>query len=223
MPYLDKIVEAVNQGIINTSLNGIPPAMIKAYGISETMLDVRENDKSEAITIRYPSIIDNDGEVTMLNPDDGYAIMIYHKAESIVNGIVTKSSYGDSQGNLLETANMSLMLMAFRNKVRRPAWWFEAAVKDQMRETMTLRSAQNVFLQRSSLKIGNSSFDKLSLLQREYSEIELNYPNLIVIEIKYRIESTWKKGCFMPFCCNDANGNLNYIATENDRPILMEN
>lgn len=221
MPYLDKIVNSINDVIINTSLRGIPPAKIKAYGIVETMLEARENDKGETVTIRYPGLIDNDGEVNMIDIDDGYYVILYHKVESMLNGIAAKSAYGDSVGNLLETANMSMVVFAFRNTARKPAWWFEAAIKDQVREKMKLNSNEGVLLQSSNIRIGNSSFDKLSLLQREYSEIELNYPNLIAIEIKYRIESSWKKGCFSS-CCGNRSANYNYIATEISTPILTE-
>lgn len=197
----------------------MPPAHIKANCIAETMLDVRLNDKEESVTIRYPAIVDNDGEVRMIDIDDGYSIILYHKVEGIVNSMVARKGYGDESGGQLETANMSLMLFAWRNKIRRPAWWFEAVIKDQVFETMKLETRDLGVLQRSKVIIGNSSFDKLSILQREFSEIELNYPNLIAIEIKYRIESNWKKGCFSS-CCGSRS--INYIAHETGVPILTE-
>lgn len=217
MPYLDKIVEAINRGILNDSVGFIPRAKVHACGIAETILDTRQDSDEKVISIKFPAIVDNDGEAKMIDVDDNYHVILYHKVESIVNTITPKSGYGDSTGNFLETVNMSLMFFAFRDKVRKPAWWFEAAIKDQVRETMKLE-CNNVFLQRSSIRIGNSSFDKLALLQREYSEVELNYPNLIVLEIKYRIESNWKKGCFA--ACG--SGNVNFIATETGLPITTE-
>jgi hypothetical protein len=201
MPYLDKIVSTINQGIINDSLKGIAPAKINACCIAETMLDVREDETGKTVNLRYPALIDNDGEVTMIMVDDSYDIIFYHKVETITNALAPKSSYGDSYGNLLETANMSLIVMAFRNKVRKPAWWFESAIKDQAKDTIKLNTAENIFLQRSVIRFGNSSFDKLSLLQREYSEVALNYPNIIVLELKYSIQSIWKKGCFLNCNC----------------------
>lgn len=217
MPYLDKIVDSINIGIMNNSIGFVPRAKVHAWGIAETILDTRQESEDKIVSIRYPGLIDDDGEVKMIDVDDNYHVIIYHKVESIVNTIVAKSGYGNSMGNYLETANMSVMFLAFRDKVRKAAWWFEAAIKDQVQETVKLE-CNNVFLQRSNIRIATSSFDKLGLLQREYSEVELNYPNLIVFEIKYRVESTWKKGCFA--ACG--SGNANFIATETGAPITTE-
>lgn len=185
MPFLDNIVSQLNDKIITSSLNFIPSGKIKSYGISEPMILVQE-DK----VIQYPAIINSDGEATMIEVDDTYNVIMYHKLESITNGIVPKTNYGGIS-DLLETANMALVIVAFRDKVRRTSYWLENVIKDQFPDIMKVAG-----LQRSGIKIGNSNFDKLALLNREYIGVELNFSHIIIFELKYRIESAYKKGCF---------------------------
>lgn len=218
MPFLNNIVTGINQFI--TQAIGIPSGESKLYGISEVMVEPADENGS----LRYPSIIDNDGEVTKIAMDDDYKVIVYHKVESVINSVDAKSGYGTSRGNLTEAANMALMLFAFRRKTRKEAWWFEAVIKDFLPEMLKIEDGTNKLLQRSLIKIGNSSYDKLALLQREYSEVQLNYPDLMVLEMKYRIESTWSKGCFIKCGCEGGSGSSQpYIATEQGKPILMEN
>ncbi len=186
MPFLDNIVSQLNDKIITSSLNFITAGKIKSYGISEPMIVVQE-DK----VIQYPAIVDSDGEATMIEVDDIYNVIMYHKLESIVNGIMPKTNYGGIH-DMSEVASMALMIVAFRDKVRRTSYWLEGAIKDQFHDIMKVAG-----LQRSTLRIGNSNFDKLALFGREYGAIDLDkYPQLIIFELKYRIESSYRKGCF---------------------------
>jgi hypothetical protein len=166
----------------------------KMNGIAEMIITAVENGDNVK-TVRFPAMVDNDGEAKMIDVDDSYDMIIYHKLESINNSLVAKNGFGDSRGDLLEAANMSLMVYAFRDKIHRTSYWLEAAMKDSMLDRIPVTNKDGKVVQTSVIQAGNSSFDKLGLLQREYSEIELNYPNLIVFELKYSIQSTYKKGC----------------------------
>ena len=200
MPFLNKIVEGLNAKWLNSSLKFIPKEKVKCYGISEAIIDAIIKNEDVEKTRRFPAMVDNNGEATMIDVDDSYQIIIYHKLESIANNILPKQAFGDSQGELQEVANMAIMVIAFRDKIRKPAYWLEAALKDGIPQNMKMSDDSGKQIQLSFIKIGNSSFDKLALLQREFSEVELNYPNLIVFETKYRIESTYKQGCFINNC-----------------------
>lgn len=221
MPFLDIITKSINNVIVQSF--GLPVAHVKTYGISEVMVDGSKDDAGNDITTRFPSIIDADGEVTMIDVDDAFSMILYHKIDGITNSLDVRTATGRSRGNLVEAANMTLMLFAFRRKTRKEAWWFEAVIKDKLPDTLNIADGNNKPLQNSIIKIGNSSYDKLSLLQREYSSVQLNYPDLVVMELKYIIQSTWQKGCFANCGCTGQNAQLNYIATEQGRPILMEN
>ncbi len=197
MPFLDKIVDRLNKHWLNSSLKFIPEGKVQALGIAESFIDVRGENEEEK-QVKYPAIVDNDGEVKMIDIDDNFYLILYHKIDSITNGQTTKG-YGD-QMNVLETANMSLVVFAFINKLRLSSHRLEAILKDSLPENTKITSADGEFLQRSSFKVANSSFDKLALLQREFSEVELNFSTLIAFEMKYQIISTWNKGCINKLC-----------------------
>jgi hypothetical protein len=205
MPFLDDIVKKLNEEWLKGSLKNVSPGKIKTHGIAETIIDVRdiplEGDEEKTIrkTFRYPAVIDNDGEAVMVEVDDQYHLIAYHRLESISNSL-QKQGYGDDPGNLIEVANMALIVFAFRDKVRKTSNWLEALIKDTIPSIITLKDTDGKFMQRSSFKIGNSSFDTVALRQREFAEVELGFTNLVVFETKYRIESSWKKGCFNNKC-----------------------
>lgn len=206
MPYLNNIVNSVNAKIKTSSLKQFPSSKIGAYGIAETIFDKgfpTEENPTPGVK-KYPGTINDAGEITMIYPDDTYVCQFFHKVDGIVNTINPKSSYGDTLGNLIEVANMALIVFALRDKFRAQAWHIEALIKDQFPDVLTLENATNGFIQSSTIRVGNTSFDRFGLLEREYSEVTLNLPNLMVFEMKYSIVSTWKKGCFLICGCNDA-------------------
>jgi hypothetical protein len=226
MPFLNNIVDSIN-ALIKDALK-IPS--IKMYGISEVMVEAGKDESGKDITIKYPSTINSDAEVEKIIIDDAYSVFLYHKIESVVNSVDAKSGFGTSRGNLTEAANMSLLIFAFRKQTRKDAWRFEAVIKDMLPEVLNITDKDAKPLQRSLLKVGNSNYDKLFLLQREFTEIELNYPDLMAMELKYRIESSWRKGCFIKCGCSNPSA-TNYIVTEQGShittqagsPLIIEN
>lgn len=195
MPFLNNAIVTLNQQLIAQALCFVPSGSIAAYGICETMLKVVDADGAES-TMRYPAVIDDDGEATMVDIDDVHSIIFYHRLDTIQNSTV-RQSFGDGQGDFLETANLTLTLFAFRDKVRKTVWEIEAIIKDRFpnnRITLT-DQASGTWLQSSVFRVGNTSFDKLTILQKEYTSVALNYPNVMAMQMGYRIESTWKRGC----------------------------
>lgn len=205
MPYLDKIVEQINNTIISSlnfqidSKSILTEGKIKSYGIAEQFIDA--SDSEDQKPNRYPAIINDDGEVDAITPDDIYDIIFYHRLEGIVNANTTLKNTFGRLPDIMETVNMSIVFFAFRNKIRRTGYWLEGIVKDKFPDKIVVKDNDGATLQQSPLKIGNSNFDKLSILQREYSEVQLNYAELIVFEFKYLIQNTFKRGCLDG--CND--------------------
>ncbi len=128
----------------------------------------------------------------MIEIDDLYSVIVYHKVESITNAQApVKSKWGDGYSNV-EMANMSMIVIAFRDQVRKSPQFLEAAIKDKMLETVRVET------QKAFLRPGTSSFDKLGILSREYlnASLQLDFPQLIIFELKYLIQSTYARGCF---------------------------
>lgn len=178
MPFLETIVDELNDSL-KSSLN----INIKAYGIAETM--VKATDDQPPKIMRYPAVVDNDGEATMIEVDDVYPVTIYHRIESIANGLApTKQQFGRTP-ELTEVVNMSMVVISFRDRIRKNAYWLENIIKDKLPDKIS----------GASIRVGTSNFDKLSLLAREFTEVDLAYQQLIFFETKYQITTIYKKGC----------------------------
>lgn len=194
MPFLDEIVTGINEAILQVI--PVEAADCAMHGIAEPMVYVDESEDEKSVVKRYPAIMQDDGEAKMITPDDCFKLIVYHKLDSIINGQL-KGGYGDSKGDLLETANLSLMVMAFRNGIALKAHELESHIKLNIKDQITIRTEAST-VQTSAITFGSSQFDKLPLLQREYSDVELNYQDLIFFEMKYKIESRYNKACFTP-------------------------
>lgn len=189
MPYLNRVVCELNEKLIKEAFSFLPAGTIKAYGLTESVIEAEEDN-----TKKYPAAIDDNGEATMIDIDDLYSLMMYHKLDSITNS-TEKLAMGDGQGNPVESANMALIVFAFRDKVKCGVDMLEAVIKDKLPDVRAnIRNNTGALLQNSIFRAGNSTFDKITLLGREYSSIPL-LPELLVFELKYRIDSTWRKGC----------------------------
>lgn len=195
MPFLNNAIATLNQQLISEALCFTAPGTIAAFGICETMLKVVDANGGES-TQRYPAVIDDEGEATMVDIDDTHSIIFYHRLDSIQNATI-KQTFGDGQGDFLETANLTLTMFAFRDKVQKPIWELEAIIKDRFpNNRITLKDiTSGNWVQSSVFRVGNASFDKLAILQKEYTTVALNYPNVMAMQMSYRIESTWKRGC----------------------------
>lgn len=187
MPFLGKIVDGINnQWKISLGENAA------FYGIAETIIDVRFAEANdEEILVRFPAIVDDFGEAKMIDINDAFPMIVYHKLDSIVNS-ETKTGFGDKKQQL-EIANLSAIVFAFRRKVKKQAYQLEALMKDSVKTVEFKRNEEK--LQQSSIHFQTSSFDKIALISREFSEIQLDYPSLICFDMKYQIRSTWVPGC----------------------------
>lgn len=195
MPFLDKIITDLNSNWVNSFSSVVSNRKIKTYGISELILEPVEIDENTTKTKKYPGVIDADAEVKACEIDDAYHLVWWHRLESITNTVLTKPAFGDKAGDVQETVNMSMIVAGFRNKIRRSPAWVEAVLKDKMQDTGIIKDSTGKIIQRMKFITGNSNFDKLALLNREFSEIELNYADVLLFELKFQIISTWQKGC----------------------------
>lgn len=197
MPFLDEVVSGLNQRW-QTKIFACEPlceCSPEFLGIADTILDTAGEEDNKR-PVRFPGIPTNHGEVKPIVLEDQKHFILYHRLESISNQLSRKLAVGDSLGDQLEVANMAVIVLAWRHQVKKPAYWIEAVLKDTMPAgAMRITDDAGMLMQVSFIKAGVSTFDKLGLINREYSELELNFPMLMMFEMKYTIESTYKKGC----------------------------
>ena len=180
MPFLKEIVDDINTNWQSFLPDG------KFFGIIETLVDEQVVNDAVAL-VRYPAMVDDTGDGLPIIPDSLDPFVVYHKLESITN------SYEDKTGRRFEkeVANMVLVCFGYINILQHPAYWLENVLKD----LMTLNNRRP--MQSSVITVGASTFDKLGMLGREYAGVMPSFPNLIGFEMRYRIESTYTKGCFI--------------------------
>lgn len=154
---------------------------INRYELTEVAVAATQ----DGATRRFPAVISYLGEVTPVMIDDRYEILIYHKCDGI--NTQTVKGYGRRSDNMTETANMALLLFAFRRKVRKPIDWFEASIKKVMPRS----------IDQTGVVSYSSSFDTLGLMTREWIGITMNYPDVSGMEIKYTLKNTGAR-CFQP-------------------------
>ena len=197
MPFLSEIVTAINKNWQDK----LPFKNARWHCIAEQIMDVHfaHNEKDETVPtfLRFPAEINASGEAKKIDIDSSYQLIVFHKIESIQNG-AKRGQFGDGVSDLFEIANMSLVVFGSRTKAQMPSHQIEARLKDALPDNLKLTVDGTI--QNSSLKLGNSLFDKMALINREYSDVEIELTNLIAFELKYRIESSWKKGCFNKCC-----------------------
>ncbi len=200
MPFLDEIVNVINEAWESNLPSYIPNDMQSRFnGIVETVIEPTEDGNKVK---KYPAIVNLSGDAvvdenrySMIDIDDEFGLSIYHRVESIVNTQQLKQGFGDYASDMVELANMASIVVAFRDKSNIIAHQFEAYLKDILPNRYK-HSKNGKVIQTTVIMPGNSNFDKIQLLQREYSEVEVNYPELVFFEMKYTLKSVWKTGCF---------------------------
>jgi hypothetical protein len=178
MPYLDQIVCSLNDIIKTEALSEFN---VNSFGISEVAIGTNNT--------KFPSTIDGSNEIKPIVIDDLFDILLYHKCDGVSNS--TLKGYGRSSDNLIEVASMSIMLFAFRNKVKRSINWFESVIKEEIPRSFMDDGAT----QKTTVAFSNSSYDTLGLYTKEWVGIKLDYPDISGMELKYTITNKWFKGC----------------------------
>ena len=196
MPLLNKIVNDINEAWKNTALTCGPLCDCTniLHPLAETMID--SSQAAQNILTTYPGIADFKGEVLMIDVNDSYDLTLFHKLETIVNTLVLNKGYGDNPGELQEAASMAVLVIAWKSKIKMEAHELEARLKNSLPlMPLKYKNEDGHTVQTSRLTAGASTFDKTALLQREYTRVELNFPDLILFEMKYLVNSTYKKEC----------------------------
>ena len=194
MPQLNKIVDQINEGWKDAIFSCEPlcDCSHNFKGLAETILDTQQGEQS--ILVSYPGIIDEAGEVEMVQVNDKVDFLVYHKLENIANNVLPGKGFGNETGELQEITTLAALVIAWRSKIKMAAHDLEMLLKDNLPNDPIKLNGQ-----KSKIFAGISTFDKITLLQREYTRIEINYPDLIFFEMRYRIETSYKKNC-VPVC-----------------------
>ncbi len=193
MPKISEISTIINTSLKENVFNTSRFQSAVYYGIADL---VKENINDTVTT--KPCIIANDGECTSVIIDDTYPMQIYHRIMSLSFEQSTEDNYGEPVRMIKETATMSLVLIADRNRLQMDAENIVSAIAANLPPTLT--AAELATLGLSSCQIyatGEAVIDSEVIFNREYRNIEYLFkPNAAMFSINYLIEMEFSKSCF---------------------------
>jgi hypothetical protein len=199
MSIAKTIVGYLNKGIQTNVFKGVDS--IKLYGITQHM----PNDEGVLIP---NEIKDGEGESVMF--DDNYAIVIYHRLDSVAYSLIPSSGFGDSQNDQRSVRNMSMYLAYNTERVKVDNEAMIERINTAM--AIVLSSSQNAQLKTKSVMVeavGAVMQSKENDILKSEFNINGNelFPKLTMARIRYNITSISRLICVNP--CNTEETCLN--------------
>lgn len=190
MARLDPIVAVINEALRTTVFKDkrfLKPAM---FGIAEpTPNKVGETYES------LPGIIRDDGEITMVYPDDKNIIQVYHKVNSLTES-ADRSQYGNGNSNMIRTASMSMIIFGNRKVIKRRKDDLELFISASIPSKLSKADLIVMGLKDCSITHTSSDFNSLFIYTREYNTKKYYLkPSHLFFEMKYTIECKFNKAC----------------------------
>jgi hypothetical protein len=171
---------------INETFKGLLPDL-KVFGLAQL---VRRQTGSVEETL--PGIIDRDGEVTFVGPDDIDAVRIYHRLTGATSSRSTNKGVGDSENDIVNSYQMAMIV--YMDHKRSKLFPEELFLYLQANMPDGLNSEP---YKRISIRTGNIIFNSQAIYAAEYAGSEFKLPaEQSLFQINYTIETTFKKGCF---------------------------
>lgn len=160
------------------------------FGLSEYMLQTFESKD-----VRVPGVVDENGDLSYVGFDDVNQFRCYHRISApIVYGLDPKGAAGSSRGHIVRTTQLSLIVMASRKLKITPE-----ELEHKVTTLMPLQAEKALIesLNFRSIKIThiNSDLDGYAVFQREFSMPQNRLKNIMILEVKYKIECVYKDGC----------------------------
>lgn len=197
MPLTNAIVSSINT-VLENNLKHMAKVSVK--GIAEPI--PRDNGKEGIEWI--PCVIDNEGEATYVGLDDVFEIQIYHRCfeEIYING---KAQYGDANLNDKGKANMSLVIIGNREKLRTNANTLNDIIIPLLTsKTVKIPNQSGSIIVRASVVHSKTNFKSFEIFSRDFKGVEYFLkPETIFMEMVYTIESEFNRSCFN--ICNTCN------------------
>ena len=201
MPFTSSIIDIINTEIQTYSLCGSAFAGGAFYGIAYDGTDVDTGS-----TRVYPVVLNPDlsGNGTKVNPDDTYPIQIYHK---ILNKSyqAKPSSVGSRSNVVSEKTDVKMVVAGWTNLLGMTQEDLEALITSNFPDQIDASLYTPLRLQNLVVTLQSSVLDKAQVYAQEYKGIPYQVkPEQILFSIRYQIESTFKKGCFIINDCQPA-------------------
>ena len=204
--YNSAIIQIINQQILTNTLCGSSFATGSYNGIAYDATDV-DTGATRVYPVVLPvvnGVTDLSGNYSMVNPDDTYPIQIYHK---ILNKTyqIKPSSVGNRSNVISEKTDVKMVVAGWTNLLGLTQEDLEALIASNFPDQIDASLYTPLKLQNLVVTLQSSVLDKAQVYAAEYKGISYQVkPEQILFAIRYQIESTYKKGCFIINDCQPA-------------------
>ena len=194
------IIDIVNAQIVQNSLcDPVVFANKKIYGIAHDGTDV----DSTGVRV-FPIVYDLNGDGYKVSPDDTYPLQVYHK---ILNKSyqIKPASVGNRSNVVSEKTDVKMVVAGWTNRLGLSQEDLEALIASNFPDQIDASLYTPLKLQNLVVTLVSSSLDKAQVYAGEYRGIPYQVkPEQILFSIRYTIESSYKKGCFIISDCQPA-------------------
>ena len=187
--------------IINTQIMTDTLCDVRFVGASVSGIAYDGTEMDSTGTRVFPVVYDLTGNGTKINPDDTYPIQIYHK---ILNKTyqVKPSSVGSRANVVSEKADVKMVVAGWTSRLQLTQEDLEALITSNFPDQISPSLYTPLRLQNLFVTLQSSVLDRAQVYAGEYRGIPYQVrPEQILFSIRYQIESTYKKGCFIITDC----------------------
>ena len=187
--------------IINTQIMTDTLCDVRFVGASVSGIAYDGTEMDSTGTRVFPVVYDLTGNGTKINPDDTYPIQIYHK---ILNKTyqVKPSSVGSRANVVSEKTDVKMIVAGWTSRLQLTQEDLEALITSNFPDQISPSLYTPLRLQNLVVTLQSSVLDRAQVYAGEYRGIPYQVrPEQILFSIRYQIESTYKKGCFIITDC----------------------
>jgi hypothetical protein len=197
--YQSSIIDIINNQI---KTNSLCDSRFNNGSINGIAYDGTEVDSTA--TRVYPVVFDLSGNGVKVSPDDTYAIQIYHR---ILNKTyqIKPSSVGDRANVVSEKTDVKMVVAGWTNRLNMTQEDLEALITSNFPDQIAPALYTPLRLQHLVITLQSSVLDRAQVYREEYRGLPYQVrPEQILFSIRYQIESSYKKGCFIITDCQPA-------------------
>ena len=195
MPFINTVVDFINDHLKGGSLNKNNFQPGKYYGVASSIGSA--DDKA----ILIPGVINTDGEIEEVSPDDIYNIQIYHKMIGNNYGVQKKSSYGDDY-DVVTTTEMQAFVFAQSDKIKMTAEQLETHIVFGMPGGISNLLLSDLNIKLNTIQVISSDMDKIRNFKNEYQGVQFFLsPEHIFFSVRYQVRQLFDRSCVDACLC----------------------
>lgn len=199
MPFFDQITQFINDTLKAGSLNKKKLQPAKFYGLS-TQIFKSVKDKNVNNVEPLPAIVEGNGSITPIAPDDKYSLQVYHKNLGKTYSY-EKKSYGD--GYLIKAASDMQMIVITNSKISGKAKEvLEPVFIFGMPQRLSQELITGLGINSCLITPISSNMDAMQVFKQEYPKSNLFLTHqMSMFLIRYKIELTFSQECIDQCLC----------------------